>query len=226
MKLWIGTVIGLLVSVSVGCIGMTSTMLNRTDSDDYSINKPAGRIHHVTKGVPVTMKVFSHLDVRIVETLYYTDHGKSGLQPVLMGRRLFDVSTKPIRTSKVFTVDFKRPGGGSLGYKADFNEQQYFTTFKNKITDETISDINKALGRTKPIIKKFLSTGGGPIKLATDNDDISQQLVEVQRHVAYQRFDINDPNFEFNIDTFISQHLNNCHSCQTPPSIPVNHQDK
>ncbi len=203
-----------IVTLQIGCAGMTSTMLNRSESDDYSVNKPAGRVHHVTKGVPVTLKVLTHLDVRVTETLYYTD-GANGLQPVKLGRRLLDVETNPIRTNKVFTVDFKRPGAGVLDYKADFSDQ-FFTTFKNKIDDQTLEDINYALGRTSGIIKRFLATKALTVeKLETD---VKNKLIVVTRHVAYQRFDVNDPNFETNVDAFISHHLNNCHECRFPPA--------
>ena len=213
MNKLLSTMIFALPVLLSGCTGITSTMLNRSDSDDYSVNKPAGAVHHFTQGIPVTVDVYTHLDLRITETLYYKST-KHGLEPVYLGRRLLDVEQNPRLTSKVFTVDFKKPGAGQLNYKATFDEQ-FFESFTNKIQDDTLKDITAALGTTSKVIKGIftssLSDKGLPKGLLDD-------LVVVKRHVAFKRFDINAPDFEKSVEEFVNLHMNSCHNCNSPPA--------
>ncbi len=49
------------------------------------------------------------------------------------------------------------------------------------------------------------------------------QLARLTKHirdtrvVAFKRFDINESDFEYQVDAFIAQHLNNCDFCGTTP---------
>lgn len=146
----------LLLVCTPGCASMRSTMLNRTEADTFVKNGLP------TKGVPVTVRVPSHLDVWVVETMYY-DASERKLNeddkehpfvefkaiefPVDVNRNL-KLRTKLIRTEKVMTVDFVRPAAGIGEYNVKFDQagqddksrQQYITQFESMIYDRTMED--------------------------------------------------------------------------------------
>ena len=108
--------------VPIGCTSMRSTMINRYEDDTFAGNSNGDLKRHDMarpfKGVPITIKVPTHVDVKIIETSYLFDNG-SGLSEFKLMYPHRDVEIVTIETEKVFTVDFKRPISGSLNYKAN-----------------------------------------------------------------------------------------------------------
>ena len=216
-----------------GCTTVTSTMLNRTDNDVFvgnSNGEPNANCGATPfKGIPITVKVPTHLDVTISET-YYLTVGKvkradgtfvDELMEIPVKHRNLDVDADLVETDKLFTVDFPRPGSGTLDYKLDFGQDgdsypQYFKQIKNKIVDDTIKDVSMAV---ESVIPKLASlTGAGSFDAS---DELKKQMVVGNRVVAWRRFDISAPDFEWQVKCFVQKHVNNCNECElnkTPPN--------
>ncbi len=209
--------IGCLISLT-GCRSFSSTMLNRLgdnsfvgNSNGYAKSNNGARPF---KGIPITLQVPSHLDVYIDEVFYLQDDGSdvASISEPLDDTRILNVRTELIKTKKVFTVDYKRPGSGTLNSNTTFSDEQYFKTISNTITDTTITD-SAALLNT--VLKGVSTSATGP------TDKQAMELTDVVRDtrvVAFKRFDINDPDFELQVEEFVNQHLNNCDRCGQSPS--------
>jgi hypothetical protein len=194
------------------------------------------------KGIPITLRVPSHLDVYIEEVYYMKDDGddKAALSDSLTGTRILNVRTDLIRTKKVFTVDYKRPASGTLNLETEFSDEQYFQSISRALQDTTIVDsanlVNTALGGTSdpaqsagtlPGVVPPTVPGSGPQTerpATVPSGPTAAQAAMLTEHVrdtrivAFQRFDINDPDYEFQVDRFVSQHLNNCDQCGRSPT--------
>lgn len=211
----------LLSTLSIGCQSFSSTMLNRFDNNSFRGNSNGmTKLFNKTrpyKGVPITLEVPSHLDVYIDETYYMTlDENNLEAVELLPETRILDVRTDVIKTAKVFTVDFKRPGSGTLDLNLTFNDKQYFDEIKSKIEDTTIKDTAALIGQVIGSVKAP-KTSAGPSE--DDKTFMEQQnIIRDTRVVAYQRFDINAVDFECQVQEFINTHLNGCNQCARPPS--------
>ena len=210
----------------VGCQSFSSTMLNRLgdnsfigNSNGYADCENGARPF---KGIPITLQVPSHLDVFIDEIYYLQGAGqnaegtystiKEALSEEHSRTRILNVRTKLIKTKKVFTVDYKRPGSGSLNSNTTFSDEQYFKKITNSLTDTTITD-SAALLNT--VLKGVSTNAAGP---TSEQAEAFKDVVRDTRVVAYKRFDINEPDFEYQVEQFVNQHLNNCDRCGQSPS--------
>jgi hypothetical protein len=232
----VGTSVAITITALIaGCTSMSSTMLNRQDDDVFVGNsngqpRQDGRPRPF-KGVPMTVRVPTHLDIAIKENilLYRTKDGR--LQRVKTAKRSLFVETTPIETDKVFMVDVKRPLAGTVDYTLTFggvdangtDNSQYFTEVKNKIQDKTIQDVNTALQSILPLLRG-LPTGkstGADLTSALD-----AQIIPEVRVVAWKRFDLDAPDFAQQVAAFIELHLNCCNDCREyrgvsePPPSP------
>jgi hypothetical protein len=124
-------------------------------------------------------------------------------------RRNLSVKSEIIKTKKVFTVDFKRPAAGVLGYDAQF-ANQYFTEINNSVTDRTITDSADAIANVVPALAKLAAAGQGVTP--EFGAGLKDRIVKGERVVAYQRFDIDSPSFECDLEAFVAQHVN-CTDC-------------
>lgn len=210
----------LVLAYTTGCASFSSTMLNRLEDNSFVGNSNGDLCSNDTarpfKGVPITLQVPSHLDVFIEETYYLEDKDSAAasLQLVRIGR-ILNVRTEVIKSKKVFVVDFKRPASGSLNLTADFNEQQYFKQIVSQLEDTTIVDSANLLGTAlKFATAKPASAGGDGTR------SLPKHLRQV-RVVAYRRFDINDPDYEMQVEEFVNTHLNSCDSCNTSPTYDL-----
>ena len=214
-----------------GCTSVRSSMLLRTDNNSFVGNsngyaKCDGSTRPF-KGVPITLEVPTHVDLTITETYYmfssvgpeYDPTGKvvvnaaavaASLQEVPVScRRNLSVKSEIIKTKKVFTVDFKRPAAGVLGYDAKF-ANRYFTEIDNSVTDRTITDSADAIASVVPALAKLASAGQGVTP--EFGAGLKDRIVKGERVVAYQRFDIDSPSFECDVEAFVAQHVN-CSDC-------------
>lgn len=206
---------------AVGCTSISSTFLHRLD-DDAMVgisNGQAGINQHARpfKGIPVTLKIPTHLDISIVETLMFVDQPESGkLTHLPLARRHLDVLPEVQVSDKVFTVDVKRPAAGSLDYEIEFQDgkgnPQYFSQVGYHVVDQTIRDITAVVANLKPIGPlSGESTGRASATKQKEGDGVV--LEPMVRTVAWKRFDLNAPDFEDQVLFFVNQHVNDCHSC-------------
>jgi hypothetical protein len=193
----------LILLVGTGCTTLTSTMLHRKEDEQFVKNR-----HKPFKGLPMTMQVPTHLDVWVRETYFLTNTPEGYREVDLNGQRFFDIETVPVKTKKVFVVDFKRPGAGSLKYSLGFNDEQYLNKIANKIEDQTLQDIADAVQTVSPVL------GGLPTKTA---GKLSSRLTEATRDVAFRRFDLDRPTFELELNDFVAQAISQC----TNPPDPL-----
>ena len=202
-----------------GCTSISSTLVNRTDSDVFIGNSDGKPSSHESatpyKGVPITLRVPTHLDVAIKESIWLDKSGTTICYVKATNRHLF-VETKLVETDKVFTVDVKRPAAGTLTYTLGFGDNdpaknldnsQYFKSIAASIVDTTINDVNTSLQTLLPTIQKLAAkpTGAG---------DNIENLIEENRVVAWKRFDLDAPDFEAQVACFVELHLNACNSCK------------
>ena len=196
----------------MGCTSVSSTLLNRTDGDMFYGNsngklKSEGQTRPF-EGIPITVKVPTHVDVAIKEKIRFKI-GHNSIQRLMTCKRHLFVDTSLIHTDKVFTVDIQRPAAGTLDYEVEFGtgaDRQYFDSIKSKIVDETIADTTTAINAVITAIR----TNAGEGDKLTD----STGLIEEVRTVAWKRFDIDAPDFELAVSEFVDRHLNCCNSCQ------------
>ena len=186
----------LLLLITGGCTTIRSTVVNRTANDCYHEN-----FEHPVAGIPITLKVPTHVDIRIIETSYHENISVTDdvidLRPVKTRRNLA-VDATPVETEKVFTVDFKRPFSGSLAYGAEIGDDQFFDKISGEIVDSTITDVANA-------ISIIPSLGALPTSA-----DSTKNVMTTKRVVAWKRFDINSCTYENDVLGFVSSHLNNC----------------
>lgn len=220
-------------------------MLNRLDDNSFVGNSNGQASSQSSarpfKGIPITLKVPSHLDVYIEEVYYMQDDGddQRTLTDALSDTRIMNVRTELIKSKKVFTVDYKRPGAGTLNLSTKFSDEQYFQSISRALQDTTIVDsanlLNTALGGTSDpatatgtlpaLVAPTTPTSGTqsapPTLIPSGPTAVQAAMLESHirdtRVVAYQRFDINDPDFELQVDAFVSLHLNNCDRCGQSP---------
>ncbi len=208
-----------------GCMSFSSTALNRFDDNSFAgdsngHDKAFGQTRPF-KGVPITLKVPTHLDVYIDENYYVKLDAERATVPLAGQTRLYAVRPEVVKSDKVFIVDFKRPGSGTLDLKLTFDEdEQYFKKIVSDLEDTTISDTAELVGT---VIKRFGALSVS--KSFTPEDESKLKLKGIFRDtrvVAYQRFDINSVSFEQDVECFVNQHLNACDRCGTQPDYDGN----
>ena len=214
--------VAFLVLRAVGCTSVKSTLINRTENDVFignSNGKPkktcAARPFN---GIPITMRVPTHVDVVVKEKILMKSDGAHKLVRVTMQKRHLFVETAIIETEKVFTVDIKRPAAGTLDYDMKFGDNensQYFTNIDSKIVDKTIQDITEAIGTVTKAIK---TSAGEP---QVEGRDLDVKLIPEVRTVAWRRFDLDAFDLEPQIAEFINQHMNGCNTCQALDALAV-----
>ena len=200
-----------------GCVSYQSTIMSRTPDDRLHRNS-----NQCSRGIPVTLKIPTHMDVRIEEEYFITQAGDKTAIPQL-SRSLRSVAMQKVYTPKVVTVDFVRPAAGTLaladgqedGIKMD--PEGYFASIQAKIDDQTLTDITaqkdnlaKILGRGSIRSAKAVSAGGETIDAG---DDSAWQSYKTM--IAYKRFDISEPGWEIAMQDFVDQYI----QCQNNPCL-------
>lgn len=215
----------LILSLPTGCRSISSTPISRFDNNSLAGNSNGeprwfcnARPH---KGVPVKLKVTTHCDVFIKErycvelqdanatttTSATNKKPRLQLEEPLAASPLTFVESIPVQTDQVVLVDFKRPGSGSLNLDATFTEDQYFKKITSKLQDDTITD-------SAALIKNIAKFAGTPVAANSKGaEPESANRKWLERTIAYQRFDINDPLYEIKLEDFVNTHL---HACSNP----------
>jgi hypothetical protein len=195
-------------------------MINRLDGGTFIGNsngtsKGNGQPRHF-KGIPITLEVPTHLEIFITETVYrkLKEDGESVVWEEPLDLRIYNVRTNVVRTKKLFTVDFKRPAAGTLEIDAQLSDEQYFKKITSKLQDETITQSADLLST----VIKAVSTASGPTAAQLQKmTNVSREF----RDVAYKRFDLNAPGFEWDVECFVNDQLSKCHSCSTGATYDV-----
>lgn len=206
---WLAT----LTILCSGCTSFKTTVMQRCSNGAFGPN-----VVEKTKGIPVKLKVPTHVEVVLNEDFFIEKTGDGKYQEISLiavhGKsehkiRSLSIKTEVIYTPKVFTVDFKRPAGGTftLGTAEksglEFDDEQYFAKIRASYEEKTLADINTAISTLKP------SLSNATKKSVTDGN--SAMLGTEIREVARARFDISDPCWEDQLHEFVRLHLTACH---------------
>ena len=217
-------VMALLVLVSCGCTTFRSTIMERDEHDRiYPQSRP-----RTSAGVPVKLKVPTHLEVTIKEKYQIIDGVvKDGhvVPPEIVnlgsnGRRFLNVETAIGYTDKVFTVDFPRPFSGDLTLGSassgglQFDGEQFFSQVHGTIDDQTIEDINSVIKSELPTLQNTLAKAAPKsVEAELDAATVGSNIKLGERVVAFQRFDISECDWEAKVQNFINFHLNCNQAC-------------
>lgn len=186
-----------------GCTSFGTTIAQRCSNGTLIPNIPKAK----TRGVPVKLKVPSHVVVNVKETYFVQKAEGNGIPKEIKlidtyGQQIrsLDLTTRVEYDDKVFTVDFKRPAGGILDITSiTYDQEQYFKDVQATYTENTLKDINTAIGNVKTAIKSSASIPATQDKLAHET-----------RQVATGRFDISVPGWEEELQCFVEQHITSC----------------
>jgi hypothetical protein len=210
------------LSAATGCASFTTTPLTRHDTDTISGDSNGKRDKlcrtRTYRGIPIKVKSQTHVDIWVDEQYLLVKGEKfEGWREKPLPHKLYSVRTEAVIGEHVVITDFKRPASGLLDVTLDFNDEQYVQKIQSQLVDDTITDSADLLAT---IIQK---TGIAALSAVDESKNLSdsENYKWKQRTVAYQRFDINAPDFEQQIEAFINQHLNDCNQCATMPSYDV-----
>jgi hypothetical protein len=208
-------------------------MLQRTDQDQMLGNSNGAtkpfQAAKPFKGIPVTVRIPTHVDVAIKETLFF--HA-ADMTPVALTSRHLSVASDYVYSDKIISVDPKRPAAGTLDYKMGFQsknpearDQQFFSKVQYDVDDQTIKTVDKILQDIVPSLGIVNLNASQTAAKRTGKEVATspENLSEIVRTVAWKRFDVSDPNFESELTTFVSMHMNNCHACQGQECAPPSH---
>lgn len=196
--------------LATGCSSFTTSSIDRLDNHTIVVN-PDSPI----KGVPVSIRVPTHLELSVIETTYWERKdspgkgGKPALEKIDSCRLTRSVEHNVKETEKIFVVDPKKPGAGLLNYGFTFQSNTndkdagkgYLKKVVYKADDKTITTSATLLNNTINLLSA-LPTG------ANDPQVNSDSLIATDRAVAFARFDINSPTFESDVAGFLELHLN------------------
>lgn len=198
--------IGLVVS---GCSSISSTHVER---DKQFCGWKTTHLH----GTPITLSVPHHYKITIIDTYWEkggnvlrdTEDNSQNPKPICSRDVKFEVED----TQEIFTVDFVKPGAGTLKTTANF-DAQYFTSIDNKIVDTTIEEITKSI--------KTLSSALAPVGGSTRSVPPDPSLTAHPRVVAVAFIEVADPQAKEKIHDFLCQHLNSCNGCCPEPNTVI-----
>lgn len=216
-----------------GCASFSTTPISRNDNN--GITGDSNGLHRLIccksrpfRGVPVKIKTRTHVDVWVKEKYVlkrvsgdkvnlWEEKALEGITPGLSTEvpqipkpiRLLYIETAPVMGEQVVITDFKRPASGTIDLTVDFTNDQYFKKVDSTIVDSTITDSTALLTTILSGTGAIKTKGFGLMAESVNTPDLQWQ----ERTVAYQRFDINAPDYERQVEDFVNQHLNNCNTC-------------
>ena len=201
-------------TVFCGCNTFSTTAIDRLENDTLVVN-PCEPM----KGIPVSLRVPTHLELNVIETTYWEKVDVSGEKPRLAPLR----TCRPTRTvehtvcytEKVFLVDPVRPCSGTQNYGFSFTSNDegkkesdagkgYLSSVSYKVDDTTIKESANLLANSLGLLQAFSTS-------ASDANPITGSLIATDRTVAFVRLDINSPTFEQDVSEFLESKVN-----QTP----------
>ncbi|QDV19325.1 hypothetical protein Pan153_39900 [Gimesia panareensis] len=212
----------LLFCSTSSCTSFHTTALGRLDTDSLFVDclghKGKG------KGIPVKMKVPSHVTVTVYEQQVLI-RGKEGVKLQSFSPPQFEVETGLAYTDKVFLVDFVRPAGGTLNLintdntknGIEFDDEQYFKGIQAEVQERTMQQVVTALetvGGFKLNENKTAGAAGSTVSAQLVAPETELPNVHFEKSiVAYQRFDLARPHWEDEMNCFVRKYLGECGSC-------------
>lgn len=174
-------------------------------------------------GVPITIKIPTHLKVYVYEKHFLQLDQVGNLQQVNMVSLpvvLRDFAHEFVYTEKVVMVDFKRPAAGAFNLEVDFTEDQYIKKVQHDITDETIARVTEFVDTIAPDgLFTNASDPGAP------GASLESMIKEVKSVVAVGMFEVDAPDFEMQVQEFLNCHINKSHDAMSaPPGVKSFHR--
>lgn len=225
-RYWLG--LALLWLSATGCSSLHTTFFRRHD-DDTLCKENDVPIH----GVPVMVKVPTHLELRVDETIHLIkEPGKTTVQVIgPAGTTLRSVDANLRVTEKMFVLDPKRPMSGTANYgfafqsKPDGNSNAakdlargaaghgYLQGLKYKVDDQTLANVSTFLANIAPLLAT-------PVARSEDAPaDPLKGVYTTRRTIAFGLFDLASPSFEDEVNAFLEEHVNRCSPCYPNSSI-------
>lgn len=206
-----------LLSVSLGYTSGCSSIRTRMWTRDESEALHPDRCQHL-KGVPVMLKVPSHLEITIVEHLYAA-HAEGRMEVVKLRRPDLEAFTELKYTDKMFLVDPVHVLAGSGGYGFGFSKSDmtsripdangddgtghgYLHDSHFKADDQSITTIASLVANVAGIANARRSAIGPS----------GMNLTTIDRVVAFRRFDLATPHVDQEVQAFLDEHLNHFHA--------------
>ena len=191
----------------------SQTAVDRCEHDGLVVNPECPM-----KGIPVSLRVPTHMELSVIETTYWEKKIKPGQKPELVRlstcRPTRSVTHKICETEKVFLVDPVRPGAGIANYGFTFQSNNedatkaknsagkgYLSNVQYKIDDQTIKESAKLFANSLGLINALQVS-------ANQGNPNSSDLITTERAVAYARFDINSPSYEMDVAAFLDCNVN------------------
>lgn len=203
-----------------GCCSIRTTAIDRKENDCIVVN-PECPMH----GIPVSLRIPTHLELKVVETTYWEKQDIPGEKPTLVPlstcRATRTVEHNVCYTEKIFLVDPVRPGAGTSSYGFEFmsggdkknDGKGYLKKVDYKIDDQTIKESANLLSSALGFLSAF-QTGSNDPQANTGN------LISTDRTIAYGQFDINSASFEDEVSAFLDCNVNRAgNSCVKCPEI-------
>jgi hypothetical protein len=208
------SLVALAVSMT-GCASFSTIPITRSDSNSVSGDSNGAPRWFCRsrpyKGIPIKVLVQTHVDVFIEEEFLLSKGEKyESWKETHLENKFLNVRIVPVSTDQIVISDFKRPASGTIDLTVDFTDTGYLEKIESNVTDTTIKD-SAALLST--IISNTSGSASGKASLRND-----QRLDWKKRTLAYQRFDINAPDYEEQLDAFINHHVNGCNQCNGFPT--------
>jgi len=194
-------VVGLavLAGIAIGCSSIRSTPLDRLE-DSSLIANPTTPL----KGIPVTLRVPTHLEITVIERSYGKGDDKSRFGKC--GAPVIVVDAAVRETEQVFLLDPQRPASGEQKYGFTYLAKDagkpghgYLASMNYKAVDSTIKD------------SAALAVSALNAIRALQQDTKDQKPDEgtfVDSVVAFRRFNLNSPNFNHELQAFLDAHVN------------------
>lgn len=214
------------VIVFAGCNSIRTTVLDRSEAGCLTSKPIAGHL----KGVPVMVKVPTHVEVKVFQReFWYQDNDSDRLVPIKNEIPTRYVNTDLKQTEQMFVVDPQRPAAGTGIYGFRFASgatspqegdlgKGYLRGIEYKSDDKTLTESAKLVNS---IASFLLAPGAGAPGTLSSTQDLefgqSVPIVSTDRLVSFRRFNINSPTIDADITTFLNEYLNNCQSCLEPP---------
>ena len=214
---WRVLVIAASLIVSLGCNSIRTTVLDRAPGGN--LQKNPGR---PIKGVPVMLRVPTHLDVKIVQIDYWktTD---AGLEQIGVEMPVRHIDTRIMETEKMFFVDPKRvaSGTGIYGFTFDSAATDSQNSGKGYLSGVSYEAVDTTLEKSAELATNIARLFAGQATTAGQELAKETGVITTERTIAFHKFNINSPNIENEVRKFCNDYLNDCHvSCCTNPNYP------
>lgn len=188
--------ISLILLCVVGCKSFDSTIM---EYDDGCWLENDG-----FRGVPVTVKVATHLKVSIYEIDLITldQNGR----PMVLGSKkpIRSVVTEIVETDKLVFVEAKRPAAGTIDLMVKYqSDSQQLKQVTNIIEDETLLKSTALLGALAPGLKGLATAADG-----ADAKSLAGQVTEQRSLMAERLFDLSASNLRTEISDFTAIYVN------------------